>query len=51
MTAAQAALARFYATEEAYMEAEAPDFAPIAATLHPDCLLRELRRRTVALEQ
>ena len=41
MTRAEAALARFYAAEEAYMAAEAPDFAPVAATLHPDCLIRQ----------
>ena len=41
MIAAQTVLARFYAAEEAYMAAEAPDFAPVAATLHPDCLIRQ----------
>ena len=41
MTTAQDVLARFYAAEEAYMAAEAPEFAPVAATLHPDCLIRQ----------
>ena len=41
MTPAQAALERFYAAEEAYLAAETPDFASIAATLHPDCLIRQ----------
>ena len=42
MTPARTALARFYAAEEAYMAAaEMPDFAPVAATLHPDCLIRQ----------
>ena len=41
MTQAEAALGRFYAAEEAYMAADAPDFAPVATTLHPDCLIRQ----------
>ena len=41
MTPAQDVLARFYAAEEAYMAAEAPNFATVAATLHPDCLIRQ----------
>ncbi len=41
MTQAEAALERFYAAEEAYMAAELPDFATVAATLHPDCLIRQ----------
>ncbi len=41
MTPAQTALERFYVAEETYMAAKAPDFAPIAATLHPDCLIRQ----------
>lgn len=38
---AEAVLTRFYAAEEAYMTAEPPDFAPVAAVLHPACLLRQ----------
>ena len=34
-------LHRFYEAEARYMAAEHPDFAPVAATLHPDCLLCE----------
>ena len=41
MTPAQAVLGRFYAAEEVYMAADAPDFAPVAATLHADCLIRQ----------
>ena len=41
VSAARAALERFYAAEEAYLAAETPDFAAIAATLHPDCLIRQ----------
>ncbi len=41
VTPIRAELARFYEAEEAYMAAEAPDFAPVAATLHPDCLIRQ----------
>ncbi len=41
MIPAQAVLERFYVAEEAYMAAGVPDFAPLAATLHPDCLIRQ----------
>lgn len=41
MIPAQAALDRFYVAEEAYMAAEVPDFAPVAATLHPHCCIRQ----------
>lgn len=41
MNPAQAALERFYAAEEDYMAAEAPDFAPVAAALHAECVLRQ----------
>ncbi|WP_419826321.1 nuclear transport factor 2 family protein [Sphingomonas sp.] len=34
-------LERFYAAEDAYMTAERPKFAPIAAILHSECLLRQ----------
>ncbi len=34
-------LQRFYEAEARYMAAEHPDFGPVAATLHPDCLLCE----------
>lgn len=34
-------LQRFYEAEARYMSAELPDFGPVAATLHADCLLCE----------
>ena len=34
-------LQRFYEAEARYMAADQPDFAPVAATLHPDCRLCE----------
>ena len=34
-------LQRFYEAEARYMAAEHPDFGPVAATLHPECLLCE----------
>ena len=39
--ASEAILARFYAAESAYLEAEDDqrDFSSMAATLHPDCLM------------
>ena len=37
--AALANLERFYAAEAAYLLAAAPDFAPIAATLDPECVI------------
>ena len=40
-SAAVAALQRFYATEGAYMKAGGGDFAPLAATLHPEVVLHQ----------
>lgn len=40
-TPSRQALQRFYEAEARYMPAEHPDFAPVAATLHPDCLICE----------
>ncbi|AWT51484.1 nuclear transport factor 2 family protein [Mycolicibacterium smegmatis] len=34
-------LHRFYAAEAAYMESEPKDFAVVAATLHPDCVMHQ----------
>ena len=34
-------LQRFYEAEALFLAAEQPDFGPVAATLHPDCLLFE----------
>ena len=36
-----AALQRFYDAESAYLEGQAKDFAPVAATLHPDCVISQ----------
>ena len=41
MSPASAALERFYAAESAYMAAEDAPFAPVAATLHPECVILE----------
>ena len=49
MSPAETVVRRFYAAEDAYMAdvtADAspdtgPDFAPVAAVLHPDCLIRQ----------
>ena len=40
-SAAVAALKRFYAAEGAYMAAGGGDFAPLAATLHPEVVLHQ----------
>ncbi len=37
--AAKATLERFYAAESAYLQASNPDFAAIAATLDPECVI------------
>ena len=34
-------LQRFYEAEARFMAVEQPEFEPVAATLHPDCLLCE----------
>ena len=41
MSSATDALERFYAAEADYMAHEDGAFAPVAATLHPECLIRE----------
>ncbi len=41
MVSTRETLGRFYEAGNAYMRADAPDFAAVAPTLDPDCLLRQ----------
>ena len=40
-SSAIAVLHRFYEAETEYLEAEPKDFAVIASTLHPDCIMHQ----------